>query len=223
MTEDRTLPDMSRHAHMSMHPGNMVQPVLARLRCCIIAIFCILSSVLCPLAQAEGISVNKAEMRVIEGGYQLFANYDINLTFAAQQALARGVPLYFVGEFRLTRSRWYWLDENIFLGEQIVKFSYNVLTRQYRLSRGALYQNFASYEDALNILARQSSAAIPAGLVKEDSNYIVAARLRLDVTQLPLPLQVNALTGKDWALDSDWYRWIVRPSEIAERGDSKTE
>lgn len=192
-------------------------------KCGILAVCCLLSAVLCPLATAEGISVNKAEMRPNEGGYQLSATYDINLTFAAQQALARGVPLYFVGEFRLTRPRWYWLDEKIFDGEQAVRLSYNVLTRQYRLSRGALFQNFASYEDAVNILARQSSATVPAELVNEESNYVVSARLRLDVTQLPLPLQVNALTGKDWALDSDWYRWMVNPAEAALRGSDKAE
>ena len=174
-------------------------------------------------AHAEGIAVNKAEMRTNEGGFQLSATFDINLTFAAQQALERGVSLYFAGEFRLTRSRWYWLDENIFSGEQTVRLSYNVLTRQYRLARGTLYQNFASYEDAIKILARQSSATIPAELVKEDGSYIGAARLRIDVEQLPLPLQVNALTGKDWALDSGWYRWMIRPAEIAPHGNSKAE
>lgn len=174
-------------------------------------------------ALAEGISVNKAEMRQNEDGYQLSASYDINLTFAAQQALTRGVPLYFVGEFMLTRSRWYWLDEKIFQGEQTVKLSYNVLTRQYRLSRGTLFQNFASYEDALRVLARQSTAIIPAELMDKESNYIVAVRLRLDVAHLPLPLQVNALAGKDWALDSDWYRWMIRPAEITPLGDSKLE
>jgi len=174
-------------------------------------------------AYAEGISVNKAEARLGENGYQLSASYDINLTFAAQQALTRGIPLYFVGEFSLTRSRWYWLDEEIFQGEQTVKLSYNVLTRQYRISRGALFQNFASFEDALNILARQSSATIPAELMKKDGDYTAAARLRLDIAQLPLPLQVNALTGKDWALNSDWYRWIIRPAEIAVRGEGKAE
>jgi hypothetical protein len=169
-------------------------------------------------AHAEGISVNKAEVRLGEDGYQLSANYDINLTFTAQQALTRGIPLYFVGEFLLTRSRWYWLDEEIFKGEQTVKLSYNVLTRQYRLSRGALFQNFASFEDALNILARQSSVTIPAELMKKDGNYTVAVRFRLNIAQLPLPLQVNALTGKDWALNSDWYRWVIRPAEITMRG-----
>lgn len=174
-------------------------------------------------AHAEGISVNKTEMRLNEDGYQLSASYDINLTYAAQHALSHGVPLYFVGEFLLTRSRWYWLDEKIFQGEQTVKLSYNVLTRQYRLSRGTLFQNFASFEDAINILARQSSATIPAELVKEENNYVVSARLRLNVAYLPLPLQVNALTSKDWALDSDWYRWMVRPAEISLRGDGKAE
>ena len=217
MTED------SINLAVSLRIGHLARFGIGLCKCGIIVVFCLLSSVFCPLAAAEGISVNKAEMRLNEDGYQLSANYNINLTFAAQQALARGVPLYFVGEFLLTRSRWYWLDEKIFKGEQSVKLSYNVLTRQYRLSRGTLFQNFASFEDALRILARQNSVAIPAELVKEDSNYIVAVRLRLDVAQLPLPLQVNALTGKDWALDSDWYRWMISQAEISLHSNSKAE
>lgn len=169
-------------------------------------------------AHAEGLSVNKAEIRPNEDSYQLSASYDISLNFAVQQALTRGVTLYFVGEFSLTRSRWYWLDEEVFRSEQTVKFSYNVLTRQYRISRGSLFQNFASFEDAINILARQSSTAIAKNLLKKDGNYIAATRLRLDIEQLPKLLQVNALTGKDWDLSSDWYRWVIRPAEIGANG-----
>jgi hypothetical protein len=186
------------------------------------------------MAHAEGISINKTEIRLSEDGYHLSATYDINLNSEIQQALSRGVPLYFVGEFSLTRSRWYWLDEEIYKGEQTVKLSYNVLTRQYRISRGALYQNFASFEDALNILARQSSSAISADLLKKDGNfiaelmkkdgnYIAAVRLRLDIAQLPRLLQVNALTSKDWDLNSDWYRWVIRPAEFSVRSENKTE
>ena len=217
MTEDRTPPAMP------LRPNQVVRPGFARCKRSILAILCLLFSVFCPLAAAEGISVNKAEMRRGEDGYQLSANYDINLTFTAQQALTRGIPLYFVGDFLLTRSRWYWLDEEIFQGEQTVKLSYNMLTRQYRISRGALFQNFASFEDALNILARQSSVTIPAELMKKDGNYVAAVRFRLDIAQLPLPLQVNALAGKDWALSSDWYRWVIRPAEIAARGEGRAE
>ena len=105
-------------AAISRRPSKVVRLALDRCRLAILGVFCLLAFVFPPLAAADGISVNKAEVRQGEGGYQLSASYDVNLTFAAQQALARGVPLYFVGEFMLTRSRWYWLDEEIFKGEQ---------------------------------------------------------------------------------------------------------
>jgi hypothetical protein len=190
----------------------------------LLAVFCLLSSVLyTTAASAEGIAVNKAEIRQSEDGYQLSAHYDVNLTLAVQEALTRGIPLYFVSEFSVTRSRWYWLDEEVFQGEQTVKLSYNVLTRQYRISRGALFQNFANFEDAINMLSRQNSASIPAELMKKEGNYLAAARLRLDIAQLPKLLQVNAVSSKDWSLSSDWYRWIVRPTEISTRNESKAE
>lgn len=217
MTEDRTPLGMPLRADRAIGSN------LVRFKRCILFAICLLSSVLCPPASAEGVAVNKTEVRLDEGGYQLSARYDINLTFAAQQALTRGIPLYFVGEYLLTRSRWYWLDEEIFKGGQTVKLSYNMLTRQYRIARGALFQNFASYDDALNMLSRQSSVTIPAELVNKDRNYTAAVRLRLDVEQLPLPLQVNALTGKDWALNSGWYRWEFSPAEIVLRDEVKAE
>ncbi|MEO8330794.1 MAG: DUF4390 domain-containing protein [Gallionella sp.] len=194
-------------------------------------------SVFCPLATAEGISVSKAEVRLGEDGYHLSVSYDITLSEVMQQALSRGISLYFVGEFSLTRPRWYWLDKEVFQGEQTIKLSYNVLTRQYRMSRGALFQNFSSLEDALQILARQNSPTIPAALLKKDEgyiaewtkwikregNYIAAVRLRLDNAQLPKLLQMNALSGSDWTLNSDWYRWEISPAEMAVKDPARKE
>jgi len=177
-------------------------------------------------AYAEGIYVNKAELRLDDDGYHLSASYDIGLTQVMQQALSRGIPLYFVGEFSLTRSRWYWMDEDVFQWEQTLKLSYNVLTGQYRISRGSLFQNFASLEDALNILARQNSPPISAELLKKDEGYVAewikreenlvaSVRLRLDNSQLPKLLQVNALSGSDWTLNSDWYQWEISPEAMS--------
>jgi hypothetical protein len=168
-------------------------------------------------AQADGITVNKAEIRSSEEGYQLSADFEVNLNFVVQQALSRGVPIYFIGEFSLTRSRWYWLDEQLFQGEQPIKLSYNVLTRQYRISRGALFQNFSDLNEAMRVIARQNSAGIAPDLLKKDGSYMAAIRLRLDISQLPKLLQVNALTSKEWDIDSGWYRWVIRPAEINSR------
>lgn len=176
-----------------------------------------------PSALAEGVDVRKAEVHYADGSYQLSADFNIGFNFVVDQALTGGVPLYFVSEFTLTRPRWYWLDEVVAQSEQTIKLSYNVLTKQYRITRGSLFQNFSSLDDALRVIAHQSAPPISADLLKGSTNYIAArllkrdnayiaaARLRLDVTQLPKPLQVNALTGKDWNLDSGWYSWTVRP------------
>ncbi len=164
---------------------------------------------------AEGIVVNKAEVRVGEDNYQLAADFKINLSFVVEQALSHGVAIYFVSEFSVTRSRWYWFDAQIAKSELVTKLSYNVLTRQYRISRGALYQNFPSLEEALQMVQRQSSAQFSSAPLKKDGNYLASARLRLDVAQLPKLLQVNALTNKDWELDSDGYRWVIRAEDIA--------
>lgn len=186
-------------------------------------------------ASAEGIEVRRTEAHFSDDSYQLSANFDIHFKFVVEQALEQGVPLYFICEFTLTHPRWYWLDEVVTQSEHTIKLSYNSLTRQYRITRGSLFQNFASLDDALRIIGHQSAPPIPAELFKDgsgyladklknisdkfkkDNNYVAAVRLRLDVTQLPKPLQVNALTGDDWSLDSDWYRWIVRPDAAANR------
>jgi hypothetical protein len=86
----------------------------------------------------------------------------------------------------------------------------------------------------MQILARQNSTAIPAELlkkeegyiaewtewIKREGNYVAAVRLRLDNAQLPKLLQVNALSGSDWTLDSEWYRWEISPAEIAVSGEA---
>ncbi len=167
------------------------------------------------VACAEGIAMRKAEAHFSDGSYQLSADFDISFNFVVEQALTQGVSLYFINEFTLTRPRWYWMDEVVAQSEQTIKLSYNSLTRQYRITRGSLFQNFASMDEALNSIKHQSASIQEELLKKKDVNHIASVRMHLDVTQLPKPLQVNALTNNDWNLDSDWYRWIVRPDAAA--------
>ena len=48
-------------------------------------------------------------------------------------------------------------------------------------------------------------------LVKKRDVYQAGLRMKLDLAQLPKPLQVNALASKDWNLDSEWHRWNINP------------
>ncbi len=183
-------------------------------------------SLLSPLqANADGIVVRKAEIRMTGDGFQLAANFDIRLTLLLEEALTHGITLNFLSEFTLTRSRWYWFDEVATKTEQTTKLSYNALTQQFRLKRGSIFQNFASLDDALRALGNQSSDFIPENLFHKNNGYIASllstkpnytayARMRLDVTQLPKPLQVNALTSDEWKLDSEGYSWMLATDEL---------
>ena len=89
------------------------------------------------------------------------------------------------------------------------------MTRQFRLARGGLSQSFDSLEEALGLLksVRQWKVIEPGVLQPRDS-YEAQVRMRLDVTQLPKPFQVNAITSREWNLASDW-RELPVPSELA--------
>jgi len=179
------------------------------------------------VAMADGIVVRKAEIRMTEDGYQLAANFDIKLNPIVEEALTHGITINFLSEFSLTRSRWYWLNEVANKTEQTTKLSYSALTRQYRIKRGTLFQNFARLDDALQALGNQSSNTISADLINKNSGYLISlltsnsnytayTRMRLDVSQLPKPLQVNALTSDEWKMDSEGYSWKLAPEEIAQ-------
>jgi hypothetical protein len=171
-------------------------------------------------ANAEGISVVKAEARAVDEGYEIVADFKIVLPPSVSEALKRGVVLNFITELAITRSRWYWLDTDVMSHEQSTKLSYNALTRQYRISRGTLFQGFSSLENALRVLGHQSAPPVPAGALSGSDGYVAQliqgqirhtafAQMRLDVSQLPKPLQVSALTNPDWNLDSERHSWPI--------------
>jgi hypothetical protein len=163
-------------------------------------------------ARADGISVISAELQPTDEGYVLDAAFDINFSPTLEDALNRGVVMTFLLEFELTRSRWYWLDEKIAQVENSWKFSYNALTRQYRLSVGSLYQNFDRFEDAKRVLSRVRSLSVAdKGALKQGATYDAAVRLRLDVTKLPKPFQINALASREWNLSSEWQKFHFTP------------
>jgi len=163
------------------------------------------------LAWAAEIEVANPQLQAGDDGYVLAADFKFELNPRLEEAVAKGVVLYFVADFELTKARWYWLDEKLVSRSQTYRLSYNALTRQYRLSAGSgLHQSFATLSDALQVLSRLRNWVVAErgekGLRAGDT-YEAALRLRLDVTQLPKPFQITALGNKDWSLASDWKTW----------------
>jgi hypothetical protein len=163
-------------------------------------------------ARADRIDAKKATLEAAEGGYVLEADFQIELTPPLEEALNKGVPLYFTFEFELIRPRWYWFNEKIAGARQQYRLSYNALTRQYRVAVRALHQNFATLSEALEFMSRVRLREIAEpGALDRGSTYTAAVRLRLDTSQLPRPFQITAVGSRDWSIGSDWHRWTVSP------------
>ena len=160
-----------------------------------------------PATAAEA-EIRNVALVLADDTYVLNADIVAELTPLLADVVARGVSLYFVTEFELAAPRWYWLDEEIVTKSLTYRLSYQSLTRQYRLTSGALHQNFGSLEEALRTMLRiRNWSVAERAALRVGRSYNAALRFRLDVAELPKPLQVSALGRKDWNLGTDWYRW----------------
>ena len=167
-------------------------------------------------ARADDIEVTDARLAATEDGVVLAADFAFDLNPRLAEVVTNGVPLYFVVEFELTRPRWYWFDEKAAAKRLQLRLSYHALSRHYRLSTGVLQQNYATLEEALNVLRRVRNWQVAERSVAlADANYDAAVRMRLDVTLLPRPFQLSAITSRELNLESPWRRFTFRPPAAA--------
>ena len=163
-------------------------------------------------ARADVIGVKQAELRVEDEALVLNAEFDLALNATLDEALQKGIPLYFVLEFELTRPRWYWLDEKVLTSTTQYRVAWQALTQTYRISSGLLAQTPGTAAEVERFLSRVTAREVGRReQVVRGDRYIAAVRLRLDTNQLPKPFQVNAIAAREWTLDSGWHRWNFTP------------
>lgn len=172
-------------------------------------------------ARADEIDVVDARLAASDEGLLLSADFAFDFGPRLQEAVANGVPLHFVVEFEMTRPRWWWFDEATASRQTQWRLSYHALSRQYRLSSGALHQYFGSLEEALDAMRRlRNWLVLERSVQLTGAQYEVAVRMRLDTAQLPRPLQVSALTNRELRLESSWRRFLYVPPNPAAAGSS---
>ena len=157
---------------------------------------------------AEGIKIKSFELERSDNDWLLSATFQIELSPGLEDAVQKGVVLYFQTEFDLTRSRWYWFDEKPALVQRQTRLSYQPLTQQYRIASEGFTFSAKSMSEAL-----QAVGSIGGWRVMDNSqldpgkSYTASMRMNLDLSKLPKPFQVNALNNRDWNVSSDWYRF----------------
>ncbi|OZA77761.1 DUF4390 domain-containing protein [Polynucleobacter sp. 39-46-10] len=164
-------------------------------------------------AIAEGIKLKSAELERVDNDWLLNATFKIELTPGLEDAVQKGVVLYFQTEFDVTRSRWYWFDEKPALAQRLTRLSYQPMTQQYRIaSEGFTFSARTIFEALQAVGGIGGWRVIDSGQIDPSKSYTAALRMSLDLSKLPKPFQVNALNNRDWNVTSDWVRFPFSPN-----------
>lgn len=162
---------------------------------------------------AEGIDVSRAEARITDGGQlSVSSRFQTELPDQLKQALRRGVPLNFtlgwqlsaptVASYRFKFDQLIGDDSNIYY-----KLTFHPLTNRYRVTVGAFSTDYDTLDAALRAIGAVANwkvlhkGTLSGTEVRETKAEI---RLLLSTSKLPKPFQINALTSKNWHLDSGW-------------------
>jgi hypothetical protein len=157
---------------------------------------------------------NGAQIKLekIDAGLWLSAQVDFELPHVVEDALLKGVPVFFVAQVAVLRERWYWKDQRIAAVRRQFRLSFHPLTQRWRLniSHGdvqdaapglVLNQNFDTLSEALGPVKRIFRWRV-ADMSDLDpgATHRLEFSFALDLTQLPRPLHIGTFGQSDWTI-----------------------
>jgi hypothetical protein len=178
-----------------------------------------------PLRAAEP-DIRDASLQRTADGLYFSARLVLSPSPAVEEALLKGVPLYFVWQADVVRDRWYWTDKRVAQLSRTWRLVYQPLTRRWRLSLSndavasgaaglqyALHQNFDSLAEALASVGRVSRwKLVGASRLDSGSDERVEWRFRLDLSLLPRPFQFGMANQPEWVIDVQ--RRLAVPQQV---------
>jgi hypothetical protein len=170
--------------------------------------FLLLLSLGIGLAHAENpVQLEELVLQRSEEGIYLSTRLGFELPQSLEDALSRGLPLGFVMQSDVMKERWYWSDKLVSRTERFVRLSFQPLSKRWRVYVSAqpiqstglgvsLGQSFESLSEALLSIQRISRWRIADASVIDIANkQRLEFRFKLDLSQLPQPLQFGVLGG----------------------------
>ncbi len=129
---------------------------------------------------------------------------------ALEDALLKGITLYFVTEVDINQERWYVYNQNVSHAERHVRLFYQPLTRRWRVNISpqpfnvgglgmSLGQSYDTADEAWSAVRRIVQWRIAnASDVHLEAKQTISINFKLDLKQLPRPLQIGATGQSDW-------------------------
>ena len=158
--------------------------------------------ILAPLpARAQGVELLTLRTARDESALYLEFAARVTLPRAVEDALQRGVPIYFVAEAQLFRSRWYWRDERVARVSRSWRVAFQPLTSSWRVGLGGLNQSYPSLAEAMASVSSSGGWKLAElSAMDLDKSHYLEVSYRLDSSQLPGPMQFGLVGQGEWAV-----------------------
>lgn len=187
-------------------------------------------------AQAREPVVEQLALQRDPDGLMLTASLGMEVPPVVEDALLRGIPLYFAWRADLYRERWYWTDKRAATVVRTMRLAYQPLTRRWRLSLAAepassgaslqyaVHQSFDTLPEATRAITRlvRWRLARPEDL-EPDGRYRVELGFRLDLSLLPRPFQIGLVNQPDWVVELRRNMPVPQAVEPAAAGGAMAE
>ena len=176
-----------------------------------VAVLTVMSLTLACAAQADtAVDLQGLKLERQDAGLYMSGQWRFDLPTALEDALLKGITLYFVTEVDISQERWYFYSQRVAHAERHVRLFYQPLTRRWRVNISpqpfnvsglgvSLGQSYDTAEDAMNAVRRIVQWRIAnASDLNSDAKQTIAINFKLDLKQLPRPLQIGAAGQSDW-------------------------
>jgi len=155
-------------------------------------------------ANAQGVELASVGLRRADGALLLDFSVRLVLTRTVEDALQRGVPVYFAAQAALYRTRWYWRDERVARVSRSWRIAYQPLTSTWRVGFGALNQSVPTLAEALVVVSSGASWKVAElAQLDPDARHYLEFEYRLDTSQLPSPMQIGLGGQAEWVMGAE--------------------
>jgi hypothetical protein len=165
--------------------------------------------------RAQAAEITQLRVERADDGVHLSAAVSFALPSVVEDALMKGIPMFFVVEADIYRDRWYWTDLRVASAARTIRLAYQPLTRRWRVNiasglisssgglRATLNQNYESLAEALSAIQRVARGKIADNAdVPADTAYRIEFSFRLDLSQLPRPFQIGMAGQSEWNISA---------------------
>ncbi len=173
-----------------------------------------------------------------DDGVYLNAAVAFELPHVVEDALLKGIALFFVIEVDVYRDRWYWTDQRVASAARTVRLAYQPLTRRWRVNigsglngaslglRATFNQNYDTLPEAMSAIQRVTRWKVAElSDIRSGSEHNLSFSFKLDLSQLPRPFQIGVAGQRDWSIAVESAQPLLlqtaRPAEPAKESPAE--